>query len=157
MKIHGNIEASIRRPSPDIDFWYPWMKIHGNIEAQGVARLLEINADVSMDENPWQHWSQIYIYNPNRNSTSIHGWKSMATLKHDNPDEWNRAAGRYPWMKIHGNIEAKGGGGENDRIHMPVSMDENPWQHWSKKEIGKLKVISSEYPWMKIHGNIEAH
>ena len=55
MKIHGNIEASIRRPSPDIDFWYPWMKIHGNIEAQGVARLLEINADVSMDENPWQH------------------------------------------------------------------------------------------------------
>ena len=55
MKIHGNIEASIRRPSQDIDFWYPWMKIHGNIEAQGVARLLEINADVSMDENPWQH------------------------------------------------------------------------------------------------------
>ena len=132
MKIHGNIEAEMRGIIGKIHALYPWMKIHGNIEARmqssvlqafvycihgwkSMATLKQIIDDrlfisreqVSMDENPWQHWSNSTNLGFVPEKPSIHGWKSMATLKHKALRKVDRFHCLYPWMKIHGNIEAK--------------------------------------------------
>ena len=84
-----------------------------------------------MDENPWQHWSEMVKFTLFVRLSCIHGWKSMATLKHkfleSKSSIWEST---YPWMKIHGNIEAVRSW-QPSNTALLVSMDENPWQHWS--------------------------
>ena len=131
------------------------MKIHGNIEAGEQIMISISEILVSMDENPWQHWSSFTSGGYSSLAIRIHGWKSMATLKLSSSTEETTTSFTYPWMKIHGNIEAWEFSGDLRKKPI-VSMDENPWQHWSQANATTFTRAPYSYPWMKIHGNIEA-
>ena len=78
----------------------------------------------------------------------------MATLKHVFLDKSQRTHTEYPWMKIHGNIEA------SYIEEFLAGISEYPWMKiHGNIEAGvpnrKPKQVEM-YPWMKIHGNIEA-
>ena len=104
-----------------------------------------------MDENPWQHWSLALEKQPGRNLLCIHGWKSMATLKHV-----TLAVRAYRSLRrIHG---WKSMATLKLTVILPfafslftVSMDENPWQHWSMIDYTNLKTVyevsMDENPW----------
>ena len=133
---------------------FPWMKIHGSIEVlptelscthgssfhewKFMALLkplprLPLKTTlclVSMNENSWLYWS-ISPDASNLNVTfSFHEWKFMALLKHSLLRLPSLPCTVFPWMKIHGSIEAW-------QIRWAyyhdtgVSMNENSWLYWS--------------------------
>ena len=112
---------------------FPWMKIHGNIEGSFTATLSSMPSicfhewkfmatlkvdifpslyacliTVSMNENSWQHWRMTAVCIPVELNVGFHEWKFMATLKGVIGDSCRLGIEKFPWMKIHGNIEGCG-------------------------------------------------
>ena len=133
---------------------YPWMKVHGSIEADRCTESMKsdcsihewkfmallkpwikdiepVNRAVSMNESSWLYWSiELQV------RSLIHYFL-------------------YPWMKVHGSIEAKGQS-EWFNVFIPVSMNESSWLYWSLSVMVMLGWWDPKYPWMKVHGSIEA-
>ena len=157
MKIHGSIEAYAgvsSQPHPggfhewkfmallklmQEDRWggilscfHEW-KFMALLKHPGAADRAIIADQVSMNENSWLYWSEEQTVNDGRNkSIGFHEWKFMALLKRDHI--WCRSWWEwrwFPWMKIHGSIEAE-------------------FQWFIHNRHGR------RFPWMKIHGSIEA-
>ena len=161
---------------------FPWMKIHGSIEAHGEHHSKAKGiCHVSMNENSWLYWSLSITLPPPWPLICFHEWKFMALLKLSSSPlsldfscsfhEWKFMAllkrrsvtyreacqHMFPWMKIHGSIEAYAGvssqphpggfhewkfmallkhPGAADRaiIADQVSMNENSWLYWSEEQ-----------------------
>ena len=132
-----------------------------------------------MNENSWLYWSIRTPIPIKSRVGSFHEWKFMALLKRLtwlNPlpcripcfHEWKfmallklvRRCPRFlpypgfPWMKIHGSIEARGLFSTTDSS-VYVSMNENSWLYWSISALVQ-EPYRTWFPWMKIHGSIEA-
>ena len=132
------------------------MKIHGNIEAQ--RRPNGRDAHCLSSIHGWKSMATLKQYIPWKRIKMmhcIHGWKSMATLKLcvssslfpilSGIHGWKSMATLKQWHESAWTIW---------RTYL-VSMDENPWQHWSLRSYIFTSTFNW-YPWMKIHGNIEA-
>ena len=109
---------------------------------------------VSMNENSWLYWRKSFLKRYLAISTSFHEWKFMALLKHSLLRLPSLPCTVFPWMKIHGSIEAW-------QIRWAyyhdtgVSMNENSWLYWSPLYSNPIRIPPT-FPWMKIHGSIEA-
>ena len=124
MKIHGSIEANCCRRDRGQLAVFPWMKIHGSIEAfllilgriGGIVYFHEwkfmtplkpnnnkpymyMGGTISMNENSWLHWSQAQ------------------------EEEMTYITVKFPWMKIHGSIEAW-------RVHEPIQKRPSNFHEW---------------------------
>ena len=113
---------------------FPWMKIHGSIEAHIITYIMGYQRYlVSMNENSWLYWSIACLGEVWSWWYCFHEWKFMALLKHVrhifsawkgiwvsmNENSWLywslpvnpgmfSPVPAFPWMKIHGSIEASG-------------------------------------------------
>ena len=152
MKIHGSIEASIshsrfplhREVSMNENSWLYWSQEFYGIGlcpckrvsmnenswlywslTQTCVEVLFIDC-VSMNENSWLYWSCIWSGCSVLSMSSFHEWKFMALLKLM-PHALNSPNyPKFPWMKIHGSIEAF----HPAALPIPlslVSMNENSW------------------------------
>ena len=131
MKIHGSIEAmSIRvclqwmNPvSMNENSWLYWSGFFGDNGFFSCSvsmnenswlywsrfqrvRKCSRNIQVSMNENSWLYWSGTLANVIVHVDYGFHEWKFMALLKHRDTDLPQTSHGRFPWMKIHGSIEA---------------------------------------------------
>ena len=110
---------------------FPWMKIHGSIEAcrchsvqvGRVSCFHEWKFMALLKPTTWQWAYKICI--------RFHEWKFMALLKQENIQQDVPVYRVFPWMKIHGSIEA----------HVKPN---------------RIIPRIPGFPWMKIHGSIEA-
>ena len=131
MKIHGSIEANRMTENEEKLTLFPWMKIHGSIEAQMNGTFV---ADTILHFHEWKFMAPLKPQNrcitEAIHEKHFHEWKFMAPLKQSNHRSLRIASSQFPWMKIHGSIEA------------------------CQDTIGFSRV--SWFPWMKIHGSIEA-
>ena len=106
MKIHGSIEAGCYETVDECDNWFPWMKIHGSIEACDCNSNWNCKSRVSMNENSWLYWSTTKSVSFPFFQSCFHEWKFMALLKRTNHEACHDCFHAFPWMKIHGSIEA---------------------------------------------------
>ena len=167
-----------------LEIQFPWMKIHGSIEAYNLIHFfIPPSFSISMNENSWLHWSGMVFFGIVGSMTAdFHEWKFMAPLKLTEESIWTNMGSWFPWMKIHGSIEANSMVScssissimdfhewkfmaplkhirqcENDPLcGIPISMNENSWLHWSFRWYPSYKMLLWRFPWMKIHGSIEA-
>ncbi len=154
MKIHGSIEALTSWRFVLRIAQFPWMKIHGSIEASIRPPSSSSQVPVSMNENSWLYWSPCLYVMFTVRSIGFHEWKFMALLKPGicQPGIFNGIS--FPWMKIHGSIEA------SPRRICASQIRLFPWmkihgsiEAWSRFP---LRLLWGRFPWMKIHGSIEA-
>ena len=154
------------------------MKIHGSIEATALRtkppkKLPNFHEWKFMAPLKLLYWSLLCpLYG------HFHEWKFMAPLKRNRFDGICNLQIEFPWMKIHGSIEAKIENApdfnpdlismnENSWLHwsmvsplrdthwISISMNENSWLHWSFT-VWTVNLCHFRFPWMKIHGSIEA-
>ncbi len=85
---------------------FPWMKIHGSIEALLMVSPRIPDRHVSMNENSWLYWSRIPESSSSLVNLCFHEWKFMALLKLHITCYMRQSHSKFPWMKIHGSIEA---------------------------------------------------
>ena len=132
MKIHGSIEAisvTWTDVKPETSYFHEW-KFMAPLKQCDRIFGRSTTVKISMNENSWLHWSWEQIGHGLAANLHFHEWKFMAPLKLKragitvdpitNFHEWkfmaplklnscmpsNGITPQFPWMKIHGSIEA---------------------------------------------------
>ena len=148
MKIHGNIEAGG-------DFQTAAYFVHSIHGWKSMATLKhKPEKEIETCKHCIHGWKsmatlkQWRAFLTSSDVTCIHGWKSMATLKLPVWSRWRyrKYCSIHGWKSMatlkHDSISL------SPRSSSWVSMDENPWQHWSLEPLEKLGISTA----IGIHG-----